>query len=164
MMLRKLFACVAVMTTLPLWAAPADAHRTKSAQSSQVIRNKSSRLCLVARGAHGSPIAQTSCDAHYADQKWFFRYPWGTSDARFQILNVHKNLCLVARGSTESSATLAGCNATWADQLWTRRGWAHVDYERFTNVNSGLCLAARAGRPAIQTRCGSWDDQVWFPW
>ncbi|TDD07721.1 RICIN domain-containing protein [Nonomuraea diastatica] len=163
-MLRKLFACVAAMAAMLLWATPAEAHQASSALASQVIRNKSSRLCLVARGTHGAPIVQTTCDDHFADQKWILRHPWGTSDSRIQIVNVHKNLCLVARGATESDVTLANCNATWADQIWISRGWAHVDYERFTNVNSGLCLAARAGQRAIQTRCGSWGDQLWFPW
>jgi hypothetical protein len=128
----------------------------------QKIRSKYSRLCLVARGGPGSRIEQTPC-ANFPDQDWEVRPIASGSQVR-QYRNVHSGLCLLARGSSESWATVDVCNKQYSDQLWTLETWGGVDYKRVINYNSGLCLAARGTSPAIQTLCGVFDDQFWFPW
>ncbi|GAA4716293.1 RICIN domain-containing protein [Phytohabitans rumicis] len=128
----------------------------------QKIRNRNSWLCLVARGGRGSYVEQTEC-ADFPDQDWEIR-PYSTASSLFQFRNVHSGLCLLARGDTESWATVDICNKDYWDQLWSADGTAHVDYVTYHNFNSDLCLAARYDHPAIQTPCGNYRDQEWFPW
>ncbi|MFD6892151.1 RICIN domain-containing protein [Streptomyces sp. NPDC059957] len=138
------------------------------------LANVDSRLCLAVPLGSTTPsqgLIQAGCD-EFDEQQWYLtRETTGPAGSVYSVRNRYSGLCLsvdAAKPTNDAAITHYLCGdrqGLFPDQLWTLRyRSAHRSWQ-LVNVNSGKCVASRAGDrendPILQQDCRDEPPTMW---